>query len=183
MLSLLGGGRVEVTLGIGYRPHEYAMFGVDRADRRRLLEEAVDVLAAAWRGDAFDYDGRRVLVRPLPDDGAAPHVHLGGSTERAAREAARAGLGLPARRARAVGRLRRRARPPRAARARTGRRSAARRSCSSPTIPTATSPASLPTCSTRRTPTPSGRSSAAPAARSTGRCPTRPSWRRGASTS
>jgi alkanesulfonate monooxygenase SsuD/methylene tetrahydromethanopterin reductase-like flavin-dependent oxidoreductase (luciferase family) len=94
VLSLLGGGRVEVTLGIGYRPHEYAMFGVDRADRRRLLKETVDVLRAAWRGDAFDHDGRRVLVRPLPDAADLPRVHFGGSTERAAREAARAGLGF-----------------------------------------------------------------------------------------
>lgn len=94
VLSLLGGGRVEVTLGIGYRPHEYAMFGVERADRRRLLEEAVDVLAAAWQGETFDHDGRRVLVRPLPEPTAVPRVHLGGSTEQAAREAARAGLGF-----------------------------------------------------------------------------------------
>jgi alkanesulfonate monooxygenase SsuD/methylene tetrahydromethanopterin reductase-like flavin-dependent oxidoreductase (luciferase family) len=94
VLSLLGGGRVEVTLGVGYRPHEYAMFGVASADRRRLLDETVDVLAAAWRGDAFDYGGRPVLVRPLPDEAAPPRVHLGGSTERAARMAAQAGLGF-----------------------------------------------------------------------------------------
>jgi alkanesulfonate monooxygenase SsuD/methylene tetrahydromethanopterin reductase-like flavin-dependent oxidoreductase (luciferase family) len=94
VLSLLGGGRVEVTLGIGYRPHEYAMFGVEPSDRRRLLEEAVDVITAAWRGETFEYDGRRVLVRPLPEAAALPRVHLGASTVRAAREVARLGLGF-----------------------------------------------------------------------------------------
>lgn len=94
VLGLLGPGRVEVTLGIGYRPHEYAMFGVERAHRRRLLDDAVEVLTAAWRGEAFEHDGRRVLVRPLPDAADAPRLHLGASTERAARQAAQAGLGF-----------------------------------------------------------------------------------------
>jgi alkanesulfonate monooxygenase SsuD/methylene tetrahydromethanopterin reductase-like flavin-dependent oxidoreductase (luciferase family) len=93
-LSLLGDGRVAVTLGLGYRPHEYAMFGVDAASGRRRLDEAIEVLTAAWRGDAAAYRGRSVLVRPIPADGKAPQLYLGGSTEGAARRAARAGLGF-----------------------------------------------------------------------------------------
>jgi alkanesulfonate monooxygenase SsuD/methylene tetrahydromethanopterin reductase-like flavin-dependent oxidoreductase (luciferase family) len=90
-LSLLGDGRVAVTLGMGYRPHEYAMFGVEAASRRRRLDEAIEVLSAAWRGDTFEYRGRSVRVRPIPADGKAPRLYLGGSTEAAARRAARAG--------------------------------------------------------------------------------------------
>ena len=33
VLDLLGRGRVDVTLGLGYRPHEYRMFGVDQKRR------------------------------------------------------------------------------------------------------------------------------------------------------
>ncbi len=93
-LSLLAPGRIEATLGLGYRPHEYAMFGVAAAERRRRFDDALDVLAAAWRGEAFEYEGRPVLVRPLPPPGKAPLLHLGGSTENAARRAARAGFGF-----------------------------------------------------------------------------------------
>ena len=93
-LSLLGDGRMAVTLGMGYRPHEYAMFGVDAASRRRRLDEAIEVLTAAWRGDTFEYRGRSVRVRPIPADGKAPLLYVGGSTEAAARRAARAGLGF-----------------------------------------------------------------------------------------
>jgi alkanesulfonate monooxygenase SsuD/methylene tetrahydromethanopterin reductase-like flavin-dependent oxidoreductase (luciferase family) len=93
-LSLVGNGRVEVTLGMGYRPHEYAMFAVDPASRRQRLDDAVAVLTSAWRGEAFDYDGRPVLVRPLPPPGRAPRLYLGGSTEAAAKKAARARLGF-----------------------------------------------------------------------------------------
>ena len=105
-LSLVGNGRVEVTLGMGYRPHEYAMFGVDPSSRRQRLDDAVAVLTAAWRGEAFDYEGRPVLVRPLPPPGRAPHLFIGGSTEAAARKPSPA---------RALGGLRRRARSPRPA--------------------------------------------------------------------
>ena len=70
------------------------MFGVERSSRRQHLADTVDVLAAAWRGDAFEYAGRPVLVRPLPPTDSAPAVHVGGSTEEAALRAARAGLGF-----------------------------------------------------------------------------------------
>jgi alkanesulfonate monooxygenase SsuD/methylene tetrahydromethanopterin reductase-like flavin-dependent oxidoreductase (luciferase family) len=93
-LSLLGPGRVEVTLGIGYRPHELAMFGVDPASRQERLDACLDVLVRGWRGEELDVDGRPVVVRPLPPPGQAPRLYLGGSTEAAARRAARAGMGF-----------------------------------------------------------------------------------------
>ena len=44
VLDLISGGRVEMTLGIGYRPHEYEMFGVEKCqagpDPRRDLPRA-----------------------------------------------------------------------------------------------------------------------------------------------
>jgi alkanesulfonate monooxygenase SsuD/methylene tetrahydromethanopterin reductase-like flavin-dependent oxidoreductase (luciferase family) len=93
-LSLIGPGRVEATLGLGYRPHELAMFGVDPETRQRRLDTCVDVLARAWRGERFEVDGRPGIVRPLPPPGKAPRLYLGGSTESAARRAARAGKGF-----------------------------------------------------------------------------------------
>jgi glycyl-tRNA synthetase beta chain len=37
--DLVSGGRMELTLGIGYRPHEYEMFGVVKAERVARLAE------------------------------------------------------------------------------------------------------------------------------------------------
>jgi alkanesulfonate monooxygenase SsuD/methylene tetrahydromethanopterin reductase-like flavin-dependent oxidoreductase (luciferase family) len=93
-LSLIGDGRVEVTVGMGYRPHEYAMFGVDGAARRKRLDEAVAVMLAAWRGEELTREGAVFVVRPLPPAGRAPKLFVGGSTEGAARRAGRAGLGF-----------------------------------------------------------------------------------------
>ena len=44
ILDVISRGRVEATLGIGYRPHEYRMFGIDKARRVQVLDEVMDVL-------------------------------------------------------------------------------------------------------------------------------------------
>jgi alkanesulfonate monooxygenase SsuD/methylene tetrahydromethanopterin reductase-like flavin-dependent oxidoreductase (luciferase family) len=87
VLDLASGGRVSIVAGLGYRAEEFEMAGIDRKQRGRLLEEAVDVLRQAWTGEPFTYRGRRVRVTPRP---AHPiTIFLGGSTETAARRAAR----------------------------------------------------------------------------------------------
>jgi alkanesulfonate monooxygenase SsuD/methylene tetrahydromethanopterin reductase-like flavin-dependent oxidoreductase (luciferase family) len=96
-LDLISRGRLEVTLGIGYRPHEYAMFGVEKSRRVPLLEEIIGVLDQAWTGEPFDFRGTRVMVRPTPYRKPRPPLYIGGSSEASARRAARLGDGyLPA---------------------------------------------------------------------------------------
>ena len=92
VLSLLSGGRVSVVAGLGYRPEEFVMAGVDRTKRGRLLEEAVTVLRQAWTGEPFEWRGRTVRVTPKPD--VPPMILVGGSTEKAARRAGRLGCGF-----------------------------------------------------------------------------------------
>jgi alkanesulfonate monooxygenase SsuD/methylene tetrahydromethanopterin reductase-like flavin-dependent oxidoreductase (luciferase family) len=94
VLDLVSGGRLDVTLGMGYRPHEYEMFGVVKADRASLLEEALRVLPEAWTGEAFEHHGRQVTVRPVPVQPHGPPVFMGASSEAAARRAARVGAAL-----------------------------------------------------------------------------------------
>ena len=99
VLDNLSGGRAEIGLGQGYRPAEYAAFGAAWGRRTRAFEEALDILALAWRGERFDYDGQvhRVaggLLRPPPVAPGAPPLWLGAAV-RAARArvvARRAGL-------------------------------------------------------------------------------------------
>jgi alkanesulfonate monooxygenase SsuD/methylene tetrahydromethanopterin reductase-like flavin-dependent oxidoreductase (luciferase family) len=94
VLDVLSGGRVSYVIGLGYRPEEYAMFGVPMHGRGRRLEELVHVLRRAWTGEPFEFDGRTVRVTPKPCSDGGPALLMGGNTRAAARRAARCGLGL-----------------------------------------------------------------------------------------
>lgn len=91
VLSLLSRGRVGIVAGMGYRDEEFEIFGIDRKRRGRMLEEGIEVLRKAWTGEYFEYRGRTARVTPKPE--VEPMILLGGSTEKAARRAAR--LRLP----------------------------------------------------------------------------------------
>lgn len=93
VLDLLSGGRLVTVAGIGYRPEEYAAFGVDFSRRGRLQDELLETLLAAWTGEEFTFRGRRVRVTPRPGTRPHPPLLVGGSSKPAARRAAR--LGLP----------------------------------------------------------------------------------------
>jgi alkanesulfonate monooxygenase SsuD/methylene tetrahydromethanopterin reductase-like flavin-dependent oxidoreductase (luciferase family) len=97
ILDIISRGRIALTLGLGYRPHEYRMFGVDKKRRVRILEETITVLKQAWTGEPFDYRGMSVVVRPTPVQPNGPPLYIGGSSEASAHRAARMGDGyMPA---------------------------------------------------------------------------------------
>jgi alkanesulfonate monooxygenase SsuD/methylene tetrahydromethanopterin reductase-like flavin-dependent oxidoreductase (luciferase family) len=91
-VALVSGGRLSFVAGLGYRAEEFAMAGVDRKKRGSLLEEYVDVMRKAWTGEPFEWRGRTVRVTPKP--ASPPVVMVGGSTEKAARRAARLQCGF-----------------------------------------------------------------------------------------
>jgi hypothetical protein len=65
------------------------MFGVDPSERPGRVREAVRTLRQAWTGEPFEFRGRRVRVQPTPAQPGGPPILLGGSSEAAARRAAR----------------------------------------------------------------------------------------------
>jgi alkanesulfonate monooxygenase SsuD/methylene tetrahydromethanopterin reductase-like flavin-dependent oxidoreductase (luciferase family) len=89
VLDHLSKGRVDVVVAGGYVRDEFAMFGVPIAERATRVTEVVATLKSAFAGEPFEYRGRTVHVTPGPyrDDG--PSLLLGGSSEGAARRAAR----------------------------------------------------------------------------------------------
>lgn len=87
VLQLVSGGRLVLGLGAGYRPAEFALFGVRREDRVRRVVETVEVLRRAWTGEPFDFRGRCVRVTPAADP--PPPILLGGAHPAVARRAAR----------------------------------------------------------------------------------------------
>jgi alkanesulfonate monooxygenase SsuD/methylene tetrahydromethanopterin reductase-like flavin-dependent oxidoreductase (luciferase family) len=90
-VDIISQGRLAMTLGLGYRPHEYAMFGIDKRKRVQVLEEIIGVLDQAWTGEPFDYHGTTVMVRPTPIRKPRPPIYIGGSSEASAIRAARLG--------------------------------------------------------------------------------------------
>lgn len=92
VLDHLSKGRVSHTIGLGYRPEEYALFGRPMATRGRDLEARIEVLLQAWTGEEFTYEGRRVRVTPTPYSQPHPFLFYGGGTVAAAQRAARLGL-------------------------------------------------------------------------------------------
>ncbi len=93
VLDLASGGRFRITAGIGYRAEEYEMMGRSWPDRGKLMDEGLEVLVEAWSGEPFEHDGRRIRLSPAPLS-PAPPVFVGGVSKRAARRAARFGLGF-----------------------------------------------------------------------------------------
>jgi alkanesulfonate monooxygenase SsuD/methylene tetrahydromethanopterin reductase-like flavin-dependent oxidoreductase (luciferase family) len=89
VLDILSDGRLDITIGAGYVPSEFAMFDRSMRDRAQLVAETVSVLKQAWTGEPFTFRGRTVRVRPRPVQRPRPRIELGGSSTAAARRAAR----------------------------------------------------------------------------------------------
>ena len=88
-LDILSKGRVDLIVAGGYVHEEFAMFDVPMRERGKRVTEAVTTLKAAFAGEPFEYRGRTVHVTPAPFRPGGPSVLLGGSSEPAARRAAR----------------------------------------------------------------------------------------------
>jgi alkanesulfonate monooxygenase SsuD/methylene tetrahydromethanopterin reductase-like flavin-dependent oxidoreductase (luciferase family) len=94
ILDHVSRGRVSHIVAVGYRPEEYAMLGRDFRARGRRMEECLGVLRDAFTAEPFDYEGRKVWVRPAPFTPGGPTLFMGGHSERVIRRAARFGLGV-----------------------------------------------------------------------------------------
>lgn len=89
VLDHLSEGRVDLIVGAGYVAQEFAMLDVPLAERAKRVTETIRTLKAAFTGEPFEYRGRTVHVTPAPYRNGGPPVLLGGSSEGAARRAAR----------------------------------------------------------------------------------------------
>jgi alkanesulfonate monooxygenase SsuD/methylene tetrahydromethanopterin reductase-like flavin-dependent oxidoreductase (luciferase family) len=93
VLDNLSGGRINLILGGAYVATEFELYGVPSNERGARVEKAVDTLRKAWTGQPFEYEGRTVQVTPAPDRPGGPPLIIGGSSNAAARRAARIGDG------------------------------------------------------------------------------------------
>jgi alkanesulfonate monooxygenase SsuD/methylene tetrahydromethanopterin reductase-like flavin-dependent oxidoreductase (luciferase family) len=89
VVDRLSHGRLSLTIAGGYAEHEFEMFDIDPSERPARVRETVATLRAAWTGEPFEFRGRTVCVQPTPAQPGGPSILLGGSSEGAARRAAR----------------------------------------------------------------------------------------------
>jgi len=89
VLDHLSRGRVDLVVGGGYVREEFAMYGVAMKERVARVVEVVETLKGAFTGRPFEFRDRTIHVTPAPYRTGGPAVMLGGSSEAAARRAAR----------------------------------------------------------------------------------------------
>jgi len=94
VVDQLSGGRLDLVIAQGYVASEFAMFDRPLSERVRRSEELVETLRKAWTGQPFEYRGRTARLTPAPAQPGGPQLTLGGSSESAARRAARLGDGF-----------------------------------------------------------------------------------------
>jgi len=91
-LDHLSEGRAMVVLGLGYRPTEYELFGVDFARRGAIADEKLGRLLALLDDAAAGSAEPRVT--PAPFTAPRPLLAWGGGSLAAARRAGRHGIGF-----------------------------------------------------------------------------------------
>jgi alkanesulfonate monooxygenase SsuD/methylene tetrahydromethanopterin reductase-like flavin-dependent oxidoreductase (luciferase family) len=94
VLDIISKGRVSYVLGLGYRPEEFEMYGIDWKRRGQIAEEKLQLLLKAKTGEPFDHEGRRIQVTPPPVTPGGPGISWGGGSIAAAKRAGRYGLGF-----------------------------------------------------------------------------------------
>ncbi len=97
-LDVLSGGRLDLGLGAGWSPVEFAASGVDAARRGARAEEDLAVLRTLWADEVSEYHGEfyeippsRMAPKPVQQPG--PPVLLGGTAPAALRRAGRLAAG------------------------------------------------------------------------------------------
>jgi alkanesulfonate monooxygenase SsuD/methylene tetrahydromethanopterin reductase-like flavin-dependent oxidoreductase (luciferase family) len=79
-MDLLAGGRVVAGVGVGSARHRSPVYDAETADRGRLMDEQIEVMRRAWRGEPGGFDGRWVKLEraasPPPPRGDIP-VYIG----------------------------------------------------------------------------------------------------------
>jgi alkanesulfonate monooxygenase SsuD/methylene tetrahydromethanopterin reductase-like flavin-dependent oxidoreductase (luciferase family) len=82
-IDVLSGGRLTAGFVLGYRPEEFALYGVTQAERVARFEECLTILTRLWTEDEVTYDGKFTSIReaflsPRPVQNPRPRLWNGG---------------------------------------------------------------------------------------------------------
>ena len=79
LVDIIADGRLDVGVGRGNRPAEFAGYRVPQQESRERFDETVDVIQRAWTEERFSYHGRFFTfddVRVIPKPVQRPHPPL-----------------------------------------------------------------------------------------------------------
>ena len=90
----VSGGRFLLGVGLGYRPEEFAIFGVPMAERVSRLAEGVEIIRRLWTEDKVTHRGRHwtfenLTIRPRPIQSPRPPILVGSQVPAGIARAAR----------------------------------------------------------------------------------------------
>jgi alkanesulfonate monooxygenase SsuD/methylene tetrahydromethanopterin reductase-like flavin-dependent oxidoreductase (luciferase family) len=93
-LDVITGGRFVLGVGLGYRPEEFAVFGVSMKERVSRLTEGVEIIRRLWTEDRVVHHGRHwqldgVSIRPRPLQRPRPPILVGSQVPAGIARAAR----------------------------------------------------------------------------------------------
>lgn len=93
-LDILSRGRLDLGLGLGWFPEEFAASGVTKEHQAVRAEEFIAVLRTLWTADVVEYEGEfyripRTRAEPKPVQRPHPPILLGGTAPAALRRAGR----------------------------------------------------------------------------------------------
>jgi alkanesulfonate monooxygenase SsuD/methylene tetrahydromethanopterin reductase-like flavin-dependent oxidoreductase (luciferase family) len=77
VLDCIAGGRLEITLAIGYRRRETQAYGVDFARRGAMFDEFLEIVTRLWAGETVTFAGKfyqiqNAFLSPPPPRGRIP---------------------------------------------------------------------------------------------------------------
>ncbi|MFI5734208.1 LLM class flavin-dependent oxidoreductase [Kribbella sp. NPDC051587] len=82
-LDVLSGGRVTAGFVLGYRPEEFALYGVTQRERVARFEECLEIVTRLWTEETVTYEGRFTSIQdaylsPRPVQSPRPRLWNGG---------------------------------------------------------------------------------------------------------
>lgn len=93
-LDMHTGGKFMLGVGLGYRPEEFAMFGVPMKERASRLAEGVEIIKRLWSEDKVTHKGRHwqfenMTIRPRPSQKPRPPIMVAAQVDAAIERAAK----------------------------------------------------------------------------------------------
>jgi alkanesulfonate monooxygenase SsuD/methylene tetrahydromethanopterin reductase-like flavin-dependent oxidoreductase (luciferase family) len=93
-MDVVTGGRFLFGVGLGYRPEEFAIYGIPMSERVSRLIEGIDIVRRLWSEDRVTHLGRHwqfhdATIRPRPLQSPRPPILIGAQVEAAIVRAAR----------------------------------------------------------------------------------------------
>ena len=87
-------GRLVLSIGVGYQPHDFEAFEIPITERAPRTEEAVDIIRKSWTGERFSFEGKHfhykdTLITPGPRQQPGPPIWMASWTPVGLRRAGR----------------------------------------------------------------------------------------------